>query len=316
LDTWLGSHEYVARKAFFMPGPLMLQQARCYDLLGRKPDAIRKSRDAIAIARIQCDGNDVFYPALYKEARSLLRGLETEARGVEDLWRMPAQFKPIPAHCRIYMIPLGDVDMAIVNSAGRNAAEFFGTNVVITPVVPVPRTALKINEFVLDAQSLRDELVKSGPFPRDALFVAWITAMRTDLSIPDRIVTHRYTPDQGNPVVISYHHNNVANGDENVRRAIKHIVDEMGWLMFNAAASQSALAHRQREPCTQFPCLRSEPQPSGHNCFSSLCPSCQAQYNAMDFDAMHRTLMGYLTTAGAKLVSPEEMGGHAGAAKP
>ena len=93
------------------------------------------------------------------------------AGATEVQWLTAREIRAIPDNYKMYLQPVGDVDLELIENAAAIASEFFGVVFVVWPTIPAPesRTVFKTDLLTYRGIPLLRHLVTARPPPADAI---------------------------------------------------------------------------------------------------------------------------------------------------
>ncbi|HCE46094.1 MAG TPA: hypothetical protein DET40_21325 [Lentisphaeria bacterium] len=203
------------------------------------------------------------------EAKELKKQIGDFA-GIE--WKTAGQVKKIPEKYKIYLQPLGDMQMMLLEGAAKKMRDYFGGKVEILPILPMPKDpdCFKKERGQHDAKSLIERVVSAVGVPKDAVFIAYFTKesiYQDDL----RYVYGSYYSSHGG-TVISYH---MLHSDE---------FNNLSDIIVKSAACM--LVNRHLPGCRNFSCINitSGKMDGASGEQLAMCEDCQKNYRGLDFD--------------------------------
>jgi len=109
--------------------------------------------------------------------KTKLTELKREAGESDERWLQAKELQDFPANCTIYLQPLGNVDMKLLEPVRANVQSFFGASTKILPMIPLTHRERSYmpQEAKYDADHLRPDTIRNLRVPSDAFSVVLIT---------------------------------------------------------------------------------------------------------------------------------------------
>lgn len=137
------------------------------------------------------------------EFKKILLGLKKLAGASDEKWLTAKEITNFPENCSIYLQPLGDVNMKLLEDVRAKVRDFFGARTVILPPMPLSQQerSYMASDGKYDADHLRPDMLRRLRVPADAFSVVMITK--------EKIGTHSigwiFSQSTKNGHLISYH---------------------------------------------------------------------------------------------------------------
>lgn len=270
-------------------------------------------REAGVLARLclnSCEKQIIWgmTPELRSYFQSFVENYEHSFGPVVLDWLPASAVRKLPDHYAVYLVPVGEIDIVLVNEAAKRLSDHLGGRVQVLTSIPLPERSKpsmkdrEQNAYTLKTRELLDGLLKESQIPGDALQVVYVTAEKflnrptwehcvTDVASPNY-----YDPDAPeNPIIVSCY------GYSETKVIWKGTVESIAW----KAASMLRKEHHKegnslRGPkysiCPNYPCMHyGRPENSGMTGLVFLmCPDCQEEYRNASLESVHRRLHDYL----------------------
>ena len=136
------------------------------------------------------------------EFRKILKALKEQSGESDEKWLMAREITNFPENCYIYLQPLGDVDMKLLQDVRAKVQDFFGTATKILPPIPLTHRerSYSLRESKYNANDMCPDMIRGLRVPADAFSVVLITGEK--IGTPD--IGWIYSESSKNRHLVSY----------------------------------------------------------------------------------------------------------------